>query len=247
MEAVRVRPPCRVQNLTSMENKITFISEMVFIEGGNFLIGNDIDNTSFPVRNVTVKDFYLGKYPVTQALWEAIMGNNPSHFKRNEMLPVESVSWDDAQAFITKLNEKTGLNYRLPSETEWEYAARGGKYHATGFMYAGSNNLDEVGWYNGNSGGETKLVGLKRPNQLGLYDMSGNVWEWCEDDWHESYTDSIMPTGSLAWIDHPRSIFRVMRGGSWHYDPEGCRSAYRGGGWAFGRSCVLGFRLATSF
>ncbi|MBK8965904.1 MAG: formylglycine-generating enzyme family protein, partial [Lewinellaceae bacterium] len=130
-----------------------------------------------PVHDVTVSGFYLGKLPVTQMLWQAVMGDTPSRFPGGQR-PVEQVSWDDAQKFVKKLQDQTRLPFRLPSEAEWEFAARGGVYNLN-HNYAGSNRLKEVGWYNLNSHGETKLAGLKYPNELGLYDMSGNVWEWC--------------------------------------------------------------------
>ena len=143
--------------------------------------------------------FYICKYEVTQQLWTEVMGENPSEMQGDD-LPVEQVSWDDCQAFISKLNELTGKNYRLPAETEWEYACKGGKY-SKGYAYAGSNDIDEVAWYDGNSQERTHPVGQKMPNELGLYDMSGNVWEWCQD-MHES-------TG-------------MCRGGSWIHNARYC-------------------------
>lgn len=143
--------------------------------------------------------FYICKYEVTQKLWCEVMGENPSEMQGDD-LPVEQVSWDDCQSFISKLNELAGKNYRLPTETEWEYACKGGKY-SKGYAYSGSNDIDEVAWYDGNSEGRTHPVGQKMPNELGLYDMSGNVWEWCQD-MHES-------TG-------------MCRGGSWIHNARNC-------------------------
>ena len=151
------------------------------------------------------------------------MKDNPSFFT-GDSRPVETVSWEDAQAFIQKLNELTGKVYRLPAEAEWEYAARGGQ-HSKGYKYAGSNKLKEVGWYRENSHVETKAVGLKYSNELGLYDMSGNVWEWVEDQWHGNYEGA--PTDGSAWVDKEEGTSRVLRGGSWSNDPEYCRCTSR--------------------
>ncbi len=161
---------------------------MVFVEGGTFEMGsNDYDNEK-PVHRVTVSDFYIGKYEVTQKEWQEVMGNNPSRNKGDD-LPVENVSWNDIQDYLQRLNAKTGGNYRLPTEAELEYAARGGnKSH--GYEYSGSNTLDNVAWYYDNSGSKTHSVGTKQPNELGIYDMSGNVWEWCNDWYGENYYSS---------------------------------------------------------
>lgn len=181
--------------------------------------------TGYSKLNIEIPGFYLSKFLVTQGEWKAIMGNNPSKFKGDDNKPVETVSWDDAQAFIQKLNEKTGLNYRLPTEAEWEFAARGG-IHTNGYEYAGSYNLDEVAWCGSNSGNRTQPVGLKLPNELGLYDMSGNVWEWCADLY---------------------GVTRVLRGGSWGNTPPIGRATLRH---YFGPAFCgndAGFRLAHDF
>jgi sulfatase modifying factor 1 len=221
---------------------------MIFIEAGRFNMGSPDDEQS--QHSVTVPDFYLGKYPVTQGLWKAVMNDeNPSNFSGDDR-PVEQVSWDEAQVFIGKLNalpeagRPAGYLFSLPTEAEWEYAARGGKYHREGYKYAGSDRLKDVGWFADNSGGETKPVGLKYPNQLGLHDMSGNVWEWCADDWHEKY-DEHAPADGSAWIDHPeRGLGRVLRGGSWDSSAKYCRVAYRDFGEPGRRGSGVGFRLA---
>jgi len=168
---------------STVANPVFVEPEMVLVEGGAFTMGEDKE-----AHKVTLSSFYIGKYEVTQALWKAIMGNNPSHFKGNN-LPVETVSWDDVQEFIKKLNAKTGKQYRLPTEAEWEYAARGGN-KSKGYKYSGSNNPDEVAWYNTSFDTTTPIdhrkihthpIGTKKPNELGIYDMSGNVMEWCND------------------------------------------------------------------
>jgi len=164
--------------------------------------------------------FYIGKYPVTQALWKAVMGNNPSHFV-GDNLPVEQVSWNDTQKFIQKLNEATGKTYRLPTEYEWILAA-----NVDNTIYSGSDNIDEVAWYYANSDRRTHPVGLKKPNSLGIYDMSGNVWEWCGD-----------------WC---KDKYRVIRGGSWVNDPALVRCANRSYYTPDYRYSYLGFRLART-
>ena len=207
---------------------------MVPVKGGTFRFGDK--------HTVTVSDFMIGKYPVTQQQWREIMGNNPSHFKGDD-LPVESVSWEDAQAFIQKLNERfPGHDFRLPSEAEWEYAARGGQL-SKGYEYAGSNNLEEVGWYWGNSGKKTHPVGLKKANELGLYDMTGNVWEWCEDDWHDNYQG--ISTDGRAWKSGDASDETVLRGGSWYSIDDLCRVAIRYRNVRDDRFNFFGFRLAS--
>src|SRR3989338_10514354 len=165
--------PCTVtaEEIATGEN-------MVFIKGGCFQMGDTFgggDTDEQPVHKVCVDDFHMGKYEVTQKEWVDVMGTNPSHFKGCDNCPVENVSWDDIQEYINKLNQKTGKKYRLPTEAEWEYAARSGGKNE---KYAGGNNIDSVGWYDGNSGSKTHPVGQKQPNGLGLYDMIGNVLEW---------------------------------------------------------------------
>ena len=223
-------------------------ADMVQIAGGSFTMGwkdaqrdGEGNESEKPSRSVQVAAFAMSRYPVTQAQWHAVMGGNPSHFKNCDNCPVESLSWDDIQEFLQKLNALTGKKYRLPSEAEWEYAARGGN-QSRGYLYSGSNDVNEVGWYSGNSGSKTQPVGGKKPNELGLYDMSGNVWEWCEDNWHDSYQNA--PTDSRPWVDNPRGGSRVLRGGSWNNLRMGLRAADRDWSAPFNRFKNFGFRLA---
>jgi len=199
--------------------------QMVFVKGGCYQMGDTFGDgyaNEKPVHEVCVNDFYIGKYEVTQGQWQRIMGNNPSYYKNcGDNCPVEQVSWNDIQQFIQRLNNQSGKQYRLPTEAEWEYAARsGGKSE----KYAGGNDVDAVAWYDGNSGRETHPVGQKQPNGLGLYDMSGNVWEWCSDWYGEKYYGQSFRDNP----DGPSSgSYRVLRGGSWNGEPRGGRVAYR--------------------
>jgi len=163
---------------------VLFDPEMVFVEGGTFLMGSDYNILEQPIHQVTLSSFNIAKHQITQRVWKSIMGNNPSATK-GDNLPIHKVNWNDVNEFITRLNYLTGKNYRLPTEAEWEYAASGG---LTGFghTYSGSNNIDKVAWYSRNSGGKPHPVGSKDANELGIYDMSGNVWEWCSD-WYGYY------------------------------------------------------------
>ena len=192
-----------------------------------------------PAHEVTLSDYYIGKTEVTQALWKAVMGNNPSYFE-GENLPVECISWHDCKTFISKLNALTGKNFRMPTEAEWEYAARGGS-KSRGYKYSGSNTLDDVAWYSGNSDSETHEVGTKSPNELGLYDMSGNVSEWC-NDWHGDYSSASQtnPKGPDSGTK------RVDRGGGWWHHAGGCRCSYRSCSGPDSDSYDLGLRLCLS-
>ncbi|MBQ8655598.1 MAG: formylglycine-generating enzyme family protein [Prevotella sp.] len=186
------------------------------------------------MHQVTLSSFSICKYEVTQELWQAVMGNNPSSFKGNK-LPVERVSWEDCQQFITLLNQKTGKNYRLPTEAEWEYAARGGNL-SHGYKYAGSDSLDVVGWYANHK--KKHDVGTKRANELGLYDMSGNVWEWCSDCYGKyDATEQTNPQGSSS------GSTRIFRGGSWSSEERLCRVTHRGDFVRTFRSNDIGLRL----
>lgn len=203
---------------------VTF--EMVCVEGGTFTMGatseqgEDAYDNEKPTHQVTLSSYYIGKTEVTQALWKAVMGNNPLNFK-GDNLPVECVTWDDCQTFIRKLNQMTGGNFRLPTEAEWEYAARGGN-KSKGYKYSGSDKIGNVAWYFNNSNLITHPVATKDPNELGIYDMSGNVWEWCSD-WYGDYSSSSQtnPEGPSKGSN------RVLRGGSWYNFALYCRVSNR--------------------
>nr|NCR69600.1 formylglycine-generating enzyme family protein [Microcystis aeruginosa LL11-07] len=221
--------------------------EMVSLPAGKFTMGSAESDDEKPPHQVKVNSFAIGKYPITQAQYQAVMGTNPSHFKNwfknNPQNPVECVSWDDAQAFCQKLSQITGKTYRLPTEAEWEYACRAG---TTTRYYFGDNDnqLGDYAWYSGNSNDTTHPVGQKKPNAWGLHDMSGNVWEWCEDDWHNSYAGA--PDDGTAWIDNDNRSRsgKFLRGGSWGCDPNLCRSASRPWNYPHFLNFLIGFRVA---
>jgi formylglycine-generating enzyme required for sulfatase activity len=217
--------------ITITENLGNGISlELIQLPAGQFMMGaspNDskADDDEKPQHLVKLKAFAMGKYPITQAQYEAVMGKKRSKFQGNPNNPVECVSWNDAQAFCKKLSEATGKKYRLPSEAEWEYACRAG---TTTRYYFGddANQLGDYAWFTDNSRSKTHPVGQKRPNGWGLYDMHGNVWEWCEDSWHKNYKGA--PTDGSAWIQGGNS-FRILCGGGWYYSSRFCRSSFRDG------------------
>ena len=224
---------------------LKLITDMVLVDGGIFVMGatseqdDDAWELEFPAHQVKLSSFYLCKYEVTQELWEAVMGYNPSKCQGRN-LPVDMVSWDDCQKFIEKLKDITGIQFRLPTEAEWEYAARGGNKSAR-CKYAGSIEAGDVAWYNQNSEDTSHPVGRKMPNELGLFDMSGNVWEWCAD-WQNFYSDDIQsnPIG-----DYP-SQGRIQRGGCWKQDASLCRVSFRGVCAPALRSQDSGLRLAAT-
>jgi sulfatase modifying factor 1 len=246
----------RITSLTLIQQK-----EMVFVEGGSFMMGSNLGKADEkPEHLVSLESFFIGKYEVTQELWESVIGNNPSEFKRSNH-PVEQVSWFESVDFCNKLSEKEGLQkayiinvsgvtcnfnsngYRLPTEAEWEYAARGGN-KSRGYKYSGSNDVDLVAWYSKNSRSMTNAIGGKQKNELGIYDMSGNVWELCWD-W---YSDTYYTTQSQTNPKGPAiGYFRVFRGGGGGYFPEGCRVSFRFSGFTpdFGNE-TLGFRVVRT-
>ncbi len=237
------------QQILPIELPGGFTFEMVFVEGGTFNMGgsdNEAIDWEKPVHQVVVPSFYIGKLPVTQALWKAAMGegSNPSHFKGDKQ-PVESVSWEEVKDFLLCLNKQAGRSFRLPTEAEWEYAARGGKY-SQGYRYAGCDKLKQVGWFAENSRAETKEDGKLLANELSLHDMSGNVWEWCQDDWYPNYEDA--PVDGSARMEKPeRSDLRVFRGGSSFQQFGDCRPSFRFRQDSWFSSHDIGFRLALPF
>jgi len=220
----------------------TFAYSMMRVEGGTFTMGDNQSRFTEdkPAHQVTVGAFWIGQYEVTQAVWIKIMETNPAQHKCDQC-PVERVSWHEVQEFIRRLNEKTGMKYRLPTEAEWEFAARAGK--SKGNKYAGGSDLDMVAWYDGNSDGMTHPVGQKNRNAFLLYDMSGNVCEWCQDNWHPNYDDA--PIDGSAWVQEADPT-RVFRGGCWHRNYWYCDVNARY--WDYSRSKFdnLGFRLAIT-
>jgi formylglycine-generating enzyme required for sulfatase activity len=234
-EAAEAKRRAEIQSLatTYTINGVSFT--MKYVEGGTFQMRA---SPNFSGHTMVVSDFCIGETEVTQELWEAVMDSNPSYFK-GDNLPVENVSWNDCQEFIRKLNQLTGKNFRLPKEAEWEYAARGGK-KSHGYKYSGSNTIGEVAWYKDNSGNKTHPVRTKSPNELGLYDMSGNVYEWCSEWYSNSWPMEQKPTNISSGTP------RMMRGGSWDYHAEACQVFYISG-WGHDYSTSkYGFRLALS-
>ena len=232
-----------VQTETFTVNGVSFT--MVAVEGGTFMMGAsesdpDVFDGERPQHQVTLSSYSIGQTEVTQELWKAVMGDNPSKFTGTANLPVEQVSWYDCQEFITKLNKLTGRTFSLPTDAEWEFAARGGN-RSKGYKYSGSNNIDNVAWYKDNSGNKTNVVATKSPNELGLYDMSGNVWEWCHDFYSKYIAEAqTNPIGNIP--DDQRG----MHGGSWNFNSSFCRVCHRNRDVADHTASHLGFRLALS-
>ncbi len=219
--------------------------KMIYVKGGSFTMGATAEQGSFawdwerPTHDVILSDYYIGETVVTQAFWQAVMDGNPSFYK-NHSYPVTDVSWEDCQEFIKKLNELTGMDFRLPTEAEWEYAARGGN-KSKGYMYAGGNTLADVAWFNINSYNHLPPIKRKQANELGIYDMSGNVYEWCQD-WFGSYSSSAQ----MNPIGPPSGSYRVHRGGSWNSTYTRCRVSHRDYTLPTEHSWLLGLRLALS-
>ena len=235
-QSQKPKPKVAYKNKTFTVNGVSF--NMVYVAGGTFQMGSNVgDYDEKPVHSVTLSDYYIGQTEVTQELWQAVMGSNPSDFKGAKN-PVNNVSWNDCQEFIIKLNRLTGGRFRLPTEAEWEYAARGGN-KSRGYIFSGSDYLGSVAWYEDNSGDEVHPIGSKSANELGLYDMSGNVFEWCSD-WYGSYPSSPQtnPTGASSGSG------RVLRGGGYCFKESNCRSAFRVSIVPASRFYSWGFRLA---
>lgn len=247
-EPQKPQQPQQLQNPVSYSNGVLTVNGvqycMIKVEGGTFTMGATSEQGSYvyddekPTHQVTLSTYYIGRTEVTQALWEAVMGSNPSSFK-GKKLPVENVSYNDCKQFIEKLNVMTGQDFRLPTEAEWEFAARGGN-QSHGYKYSGSNYLDDVAWFDENSGSETNTVATKRPNELGIYDMSGNVREWCSDSYaHYTSSPQTNPRGGSG-------SKRVRRGGYWGSVASGCRVSRREDYYPDNSSSGLGLRLVLS-
>ena len=240
------KPDLQPQIETITVNGVSF--NMVYVEGGTFKMGateeqgNDSYNDEKPSHYVTLSDYYIGETEVTQELWKAVMGNNPSYYSDDEKKPVDSVSWNNVQEFITKLSNQTNRKFRLPTEAEWEYAARGGN-QSCNCKYSGDDSIDKIAWYYSNSKEETHPVAQLRPNELGLYDMSGNVWEWCQDWYSEDYYysgENFNPNGPS------KCNYHVLRGGSCVTDARRCRVSNRYYNMSQFRYRSYGFRLVMS-
>jgi formylglycine-generating enzyme required for sulfatase activity len=226
------------QQMTKKEDP--FAQKMIFVKGGSFNMGSNIDrDEEKPIHHVSISDFYICKIEVTQQDWKMIMGKNPSYYSDCERCPVENINLDDINAFILRLNQIAEKKYRLPTEAEWEYAALGGIY-SKGYLYAGSNNISAVCWYRDNSGDRPHEVATKDPNELGIYDMCGNIGEYCQD-WYsdESYSKSeaINPKGPISGIN------KVVRGGNWITPPYPSRIKARSATNPKQRNLNDGFRL----
>ena len=239
-QRIRVRYGTKPKHQTFIETAAGINMKMVYVEGGTFQMGSNAgESDEKPVHSVTLDSYYIAECEVTQAQWQKIMGNNPSNFTGDTNRPVECVSWEDATSFCAKLSELTGKRYTLPTEAQWEYAARGGN-KSQGYKYSGSNTISDVAWYEDNSSRTTHAVKQKSANELGLYDMSGNVREWCNDWYNASYYSSspqTNPTGPSS------GSYRVIRGGSWYNAASICRVAYRGNNAPSNRFSIVGFRV----
>jgi formylglycine-generating enzyme required for sulfatase activity len=268
-EKIRIEEDSAIRKQVSLEEGSDFLSyttetniEMIAVKGGTFQMGSNYgENEEKPVHQVKINDFYISKYEITQKQWKAVMGNNPSHFNGNDR-PVENISWYTAVVYCNKKSDMEELEkcysgrgdnikcdfskngYRLPTEAEWEYAARGGiESDNANYRYAGSNNLDEVAWYRDNSGDKTHPVGQKQPNELGIYDTSGNVWEWC-NDWSDEDYYGYSPVSNPKGPSN--GSYRVLRGGSWNIVDYRCRISVRGMTLPSFSGSNVGFRIARS-
>jgi formylglycine-generating enzyme required for sulfatase activity len=213
---------------------------MILVEGGSFQMGiNGGLKKESPAHTVTLRSFYIGKYEVTQSLWQSVMGSNPSTYRDCDQCPVEQVSPEQVDSFLIKLNQATGKHYRLPTEAEWEYVAMGGN-KSKGYKYSGSNDLGEVAWCKVNADNKTHIVGQKKPNELGIYDMSGNVWELCRDWYDEGF---YRKSPAADPLNDKKAKYRVLRGGSWRSGENRCYSKARNRNINDHRKSNGGFRL----
>ena len=216
--------------------------QMILVKGGTYMMGsNNANPNEKPAHKVVVNDFYIGIYEVTQAQWRAVMHNNPGVFV-NEDGPEENISWDEVQEYINKLNKLTRKKYRLPTEAEWEYAAKGGS-KSIGYLYSGSDDIKRIAWIKDNSSEMPHPVGQKQANELGIYDMSGNVWEWCSD-WYDDVFYRRLYSRRPNPIGPKTGTFKIVRGGSWYSNEYCSRPTYRDGFIPGGKSTNIGFRLA---
>lgn len=258
---LNISPKEKINSSLNDSNILTFdlgneiILEMIKIPSGEFLMGSpfgDGNNSEYPQHLVNISEFYLGKYPITQPQWQIIIGNNPAYFKEQLSIftnqgvlghfPVESVSWHDCQDFCQKLSQKTGKFFKLPSESQWEYACRAG---ATTRYYFGNSQaqLAEFAWYQDNSHNKIQSVGKKAPNNWGLYDLLGNVWEWCEDSWANSYHNT--PIDGMAWEGNNQKKKKILRGGSWFDSALQCRCSNRSKYHPINKISNIGFRVVS--
>lgn len=239
------------RNIDIKVNDMSF--KMIYVEGGTFWMGaQHFDPLTFnydpkaynfesPVHQVSLDSYYIGEFEVTQELWINVMNNNPSYFKNNQQRPVEMVNYLNIQDFITKLKSMTGKLFALPTEAQWEYAARGGIERQYRHKYSGSDILDDVAWYNANSDRQTHPVGQKQPNELGIYDMNGNVWEWCNDIYEEYKSDpQENPEGAF------QGSYRVIRGGAYTGTKVNNRITNRLNSDVLYENDNLGFRLVMN-
>ncbi len=248
-------PEIFTETITPLQDGDPVSFRMIKVEGGEFWMGSKDEEASFleiPVHRVELSPFWIGEFPVTQALWVAVMGHNPAYFQGLNR-PVEQVSWIDiVERFLPALNQRSKQSYRLPTEAEWEYAAQGGASDTLSsqnrkYKYAGSNRLKNVAWYEGNGHNETKSVGLKQANALGLYDMSGNVWEWCADWFDEKYYQTCADKGAVKKPMGPaQGRSRILRGGSWNFNSRDCRVSARFNDYPQNAFTNRGFRLVVS-
>jgi len=244
-ESITITQKSEILTFSLIKNELFEIPEMVFVEEGTFLMGsNRGSRDERPVHLVKINSFYIGKFEVTQKQWRFLMGKDPENLKFTgcNQCPVEGVSWYDIQEFLKRLNTISGQNYRLPTEAEWEFAARGGN-QSKGFSYSGSNNIVKVAWYRANSNSKSHPVGQKQPNELGIFDLTGNVWEWCSDYYDERYyrnSTSTNPSGPIS------GDLRVLRGGAWLNIAEDCKVWERHSSFPSNKEFNYGFRLCLT-